>query len=250
MNGFEIPMELFERIHVEGAPMADVSSGSTGVTASIVIERIKLIADRRNQIAHAADRDPTNPAEKQPITADEVQEHLDWLETGVQAIVTALDTADGAFPVAQHSPESPANLPGPLTEDERARRFDELLREHQAEAEAVWDILKRWVEIGGWLCYGKGQETSCLPILWGEGSTWYWALAIYPIYGRIEVVFQHLNSDSRPPFNDLALRRELRDRINRIPRVNFAGKRRHAWIRLADHSHSRSHVCPRSRTAR
>ena len=45
-----------------------------------------------------------------------------------------------------------------------------------------------------------------------------WPVTLYPS-GKCEVVFQHLSR--RPPFDDIQLRMELRERLNKIPGVEM-----------------------------
>lgn len=52
------------------------------------------------------------------------------------------------------------------------------------------------------------------------GSRALWPLAIYPVSGTVEVVFQHLKR--RPPFDDEPLRRELMTRLNDIEGIDLA----------------------------
>jgi hypothetical protein len=47
-----------------------------------------------------------------------------------------------------------------------------------------------------------------------------WPIAIYPVSGTVEVVFQHLRR--RPPFDDEPLRRELMTRLNKIEGIDLA----------------------------
>ncbi|MFI0796688.1 hypothetical protein ACH4OY_28970 [Micromonospora rubida] len=88
-----------------------------------------------------------------------------------------------------------------------------------ATATAV--VLEAWATMGGTLSYGTGGETSCFLMARGKdheaGNIW--PAAIYPS-GKFEVVFQHLST--RMPFDDLALREELRQRLNQLPGVNIA----------------------------
>ena len=66
--------------------------------------------------------------------------------------------------------------------------------------------------------WGKGKvDGSFIPVLDHRGQPHY-PLAMYT-YGRIEIQFQWL---TRPPFDDLALRRELLRRLNEIPGVDLA----------------------------
>ena len=107
-------------------------------------------------------------------------------------------------------------------EGTRAQRFFAQLDESQAAevAQGVRRLLDRWTEIGGTLDFGFGTETSCfLTSENGNGSRpEIWPLTIYPS-GRSEVVFQHLAR--RAPFDDPALREELRQRLNGIGGIDL-----------------------------
>src|SRR5699024_2669114 len=63
-----------------------------------------------------------------------------------------------------------------------------------------------------------GPTTSCFLLSRAPAKGSIWPVAIYPD-GSIEVVFQHLAT--RPPFDDLQLRDELRSRLNRIAGVDI-----------------------------
>ena len=54
--------------------------------AGDVKQRLKLIADRRNKIAHEADMDPTYPKARWPISAPDVENVVDFLVDVVEAI--------------------------------------------------------------------------------------------------------------------------------------------------------------------
>ncbi|MEU4835998.1 DUF262 domain-containing protein [Streptosporangium sp. NPDC023615] len=117
----------------------------------------------------------------------------------------------------------------PLTKEsnneERALRFQALLRENQniSTAGYVEDLLKIWRRLGGTLSYGTGTDTSCYPLVWDETSMPghnLWPMVFYPLSGKVEIVFQHLGS--RPPFDNLNLRRELLTRLNTIDGVQLA----------------------------
>nr|BAX90003.1 hypothetical protein [Kibdelosporangium sp. AK-AA56] len=85
---------------------------------------------------------------------------------------------------------------------------------------AVVTVLTAWVEAGGYLEYGVEKETSCFLMARGkrdQGGN-IWPAVIYPS-GKFEVVFQHLSR--RSPFNDLAQREELRQRLNKIDGVDL-----------------------------
>lgn len=57
-----------------------------GISAGDVKERLKLIVDRRNKIAHEADVDPTYPKARWPISASDVDGVVAFLNEVVHAI--------------------------------------------------------------------------------------------------------------------------------------------------------------------
>jgi hypothetical protein len=69
-------------------------------------------------------------------------------------------------------------------------------------------------------CPGQGNQTSCFlmarPSGHPDGAIW--PIAVYPA-GKVEVVFQHLAN--RPPFDDVALREELRERLSVVPGIDL-----------------------------
>src|SRR6185312_4609999 len=112
--------------------------------------------------------------------------------------------------------------PAPGPEAVRRDRFMAQLREAQDPntIHGVIAILNGWTAIGGLIEYGSSAETSAFilteslrPV--GESI---WPLVFYPS-GRIEVVFQYLAA--RPPFDDAALRDELRVRLNEMEGVEI-----------------------------
>jgi hypothetical protein len=109
----------------------------------------------------------------------------------------------------------------PLPEGENAasaERFRSQLQEHWPQASAgVQSALDFWRGQGGYLNYGQYEETSCFPMLDAGTSQrphLIWPLAIYPVSGTVEVVFQYLKD--RSPFDDVEQRRELLHRLNKI----------------------------------
>jgi hypothetical protein len=54
--------------------------------SSDVKQRLKLIVDRRNKIAHEADMDPTYPKARWPISAPDVEDVVRFLVDVVEAI--------------------------------------------------------------------------------------------------------------------------------------------------------------------
>ncbi|WP_434740263.1 GmrSD restriction endonuclease domain-containing protein [Micromonospora sp. SH-82] len=128
--------------------------------------------------------------------------------------------------LAQLAGVTPAEVPEPRSrargDVDHAARFMEQLTASQgsAVATATAVVLDAWTSMGGRLGHGDGAETSCFLFARGRehelGNIW--PLAIYP-RGRVEVVFQHLSI--RTPFDDVALREELRQRLNQLPGVQI-----------------------------
>ncbi|MFD7379473.1 GmrSD restriction endonuclease domain-containing protein [Streptomyces mirabilis] len=106
---------------------------------------------------------------------------------------------------------------------EAAERFRNQLQEHYPEASAgVQSALDFWRGQGGYLNYGQYEETSCFPMLDAGTSRLphlMWPVAIYPVSGTVEVVFQYLKD--RSPFDDTEQRRELLHRLNKIDGIEL-----------------------------
>lgn len=118
--------------------------------------------------------------------------------------------------------EPPESQPEPPDERDYLKRFDQQLTVHQGPAtvDAVDIVLEAWVTMGGSVWWGRGGETSCFLVA-REGprrSDNIWPVVLYPT-GKCEVVFQYLAS--RPPFDDIQLRQEFQQRLNKIPGVDL-----------------------------
>ncbi|WP_330244036.1 hypothetical protein OHA33_09625 [Streptomyces sp. NBC_00562] len=86
----------------------------------------------------------------------------------------------------------------------------------------VTTTLDFWRHQGGYLDYGRHEETSCFPTLDAGTSDrphLMWPLALYPVTGTAEVVFQYLKD--RSPFNETDQRRELLQRLNKIDGIQL-----------------------------
>jgi alkylated DNA nucleotide flippase Atl1 len=119
--------------------------------------------------------------------------------------------------------EVPTDIPtGGSRPDDPGLAFAQQLDSAQTTATAarVRAVLDVWRGLGGYVRYGDAQETSAFPLLAGEGGAKIWPIAIYPVTGAIEVVFQHLAR--RPPFDDPSLRREFLDRLNKVDGITLA----------------------------
>ncbi|TYB43153.1 hypothetical protein FXF59_34085, partial [Microbispora tritici] len=80
------PVNLWVRV----AEVLTDQDSRNPITADGVRTRLREIAWRRNNIAHTADHDPDRPGQKTPITADEAEATIEWLETMAIAIQLAL----------------------------------------------------------------------------------------------------------------------------------------------------------------
>lgn len=104
-----------------------------------------------------------------------------------------------------------------------AERFRTQVQEHWPEASAgVLAALDSWRSQGGYVTYGRHEETSCFPMLdagTGRRPHLIWPLAIHPVSGTVEVVFQYLKD--RSPFDDTEQRRELLNLLNKIDGIEL-----------------------------
>jgi alkylated DNA nucleotide flippase Atl1 len=112
----------------------------------------------------------------------------------------------------------PSQGPDPSLRD----KFVEQLATEQGPGtvHSILAILDSWIAIGGTLQYGYGGQTSCFLIARDRAhpEDSIWPVVIYPLRS-CEVVFQHLAA--RPPFEDVQMRQELRERLNKIPGVDL-----------------------------
>lgn len=119
------------------------------------------------------------------------------------------------------SEDMPGILPVPAGQDERlSASFLEQLGGNAvpAEVDAVLRVIRAWEDLGGEVSYGTAATTSCFLSSRAPMKGTIWPVAIYPD-GSIEVVFQYLAT--RPPFDDLQKREELRTRLNKIAGVDI-----------------------------
>ncbi|MGW4086239.1 GmrSD restriction endonuclease domain-containing protein [Streptomyces sp. NPDC004822] len=136
-----------------------------------------------------------------------------------------LNAAELAILLGKDVTPATSHDPLPDTEDAAAaERFRTQLQEHWPDAYAgVLSALDFWRLQGGHVTYGKHDETSCFPMLDAGTSRrphLIWPIAVYPVSGMVEVVFQYLKD--RSPFDDTELRRELLNRLNAIHGVDLA----------------------------
>ncbi|MCX6503502.1 MAG: DUF262 domain-containing protein [Microbacterium sp.] len=82
-----------------------------------------------------------------------------------------------------------------------------------ATIHGVIEVLQAWRALGGYVTFGTSNDIGAFLHVREPGSASHiWPLVIYS-YGSVEVVFQWLAS--RPPFDDIRMRDELRNRLNR-----------------------------------
>jgi alkylated DNA nucleotide flippase Atl1 len=117
------------------------------------------------------------------------------------------------------------DLPAMTEEETDEGSFWAQLRDAQPSSivDAVTALVGAWRSAGGEVGFGPAEETGCYlfvrPGRSPDGRRPPWPWAIYPLSGRVEVVFQYLKA--RPPFDDPVVRDEFRQRCNRIPGVNL-----------------------------
>ncbi|WP_431894777.1 GmrSD restriction endonuclease domain-containing protein [Micromonospora haikouensis] len=125
--------------------------------------------------------------------------------------------------MAQHDASGQLLRPRSRRNDLLDDRFVEQLTDLQDTqvAHGTVTVLEAWTRMGGMLFYGSGGETSCFLMARGKDHELgnIWPATIYPS-GKFEIVFQHLST--RPPFDDITLREEFRQRLNDLPGVRIA----------------------------
>jgi alkylated DNA nucleotide flippase Atl1 len=102
-------------------------------------------------------------------------------------------------------------------------RFDEQLTSNQSPeiVKGLTVVLESWLHLGGTLDFGKGSAASCFLLIHPTERA-AWPLTIYA-GGKVEVVFQHMAT--RPPFDDVGLRHEFRERLNDIDGIDLRPSR-------------------------
>jgi hypothetical protein len=91
-EGFRIVSDI-KLWRTTAAVLNEQSPQGNPFTEDAIKEKLTLIVKRRNKIAHEADRDPANPAEKHTITDEETLQVIEWVESVAAAILVALDRA-------------------------------------------------------------------------------------------------------------------------------------------------------------
>jgi hypothetical protein len=106
----------------------------------------------------------------------------------------------------------------------RREAFFRQLREQQPPetVAGVERLLEHWRRLGGYLDFGKGQETSCFLMLRSaerQRRRDWWPFVVYPVSGICSVYFGALAR--RPPFDDEPLRDRFRRLCNSAPSVDL-----------------------------
>jgi len=123
--------------------------------------------------------------------------------------------------LGEDSPDVPGELLIPAGQDGELRdKFVIQLSEGTSPAttQAMLSLVTTWTGLGGEVTYGRANQTSCFLGLRFEQLDSIWMAVIYPT-GFVEIVFQWLAP--RPPFDDIRIRDELRQRLNQIPGIDI-----------------------------
>ncbi len=84
---FQHPDKIADAVRlISNVSLWDEVGKVVGLSAKEVKDTLRLIVDRRNQIAHEADLNPAIPGERWPITSEIVIEALDFIDAVVKAI--------------------------------------------------------------------------------------------------------------------------------------------------------------------
>ena len=89
-------------------------------------------------------------------------------------------------------------------------------------AKGVQVTIDGWAGLGGRVSFGRSDETSCFTVYdrsHDDQTDEIWPLALYPMQGKAEVVFQYLKT--RAPFDDASLRNEMRRRLNTVEGITL-----------------------------
>ena len=84
---FQTPDDIAEAIRlISEAQLWNEVAANIGIAHRDVRERLRIIVNRRNQIVHEADMDPSYPGRRWPIDAQMVDESVDFIEQIVEAM--------------------------------------------------------------------------------------------------------------------------------------------------------------------
>lgn len=88
---FQHPDKIADAVRlVWSQPLWNTIAPTIGRSASDIKQELLLIVNRRNQIAHEADRNPTPPHERWAISPTDVEASVAFIESVVAALDTAL----------------------------------------------------------------------------------------------------------------------------------------------------------------
>lgn len=88
---FQSPDKVADALRiVTNVKLWDAVSTKLGEQPSVVKERLRLLVERRNKIAHEADEDPTNPGVRWPISANDVDGAVDYISRFGEAILDCI----------------------------------------------------------------------------------------------------------------------------------------------------------------
>jgi hypothetical protein len=88
---FQHPDKVAEALRlIADIKLWDSVGAKLGNDPLILKQRLRLVVDRRNKIAHEADVDPTYPKARWPISKSDVDATIDFLSETVEAIYTVV----------------------------------------------------------------------------------------------------------------------------------------------------------------
>ncbi|MEU4570592.1 DUF262 domain-containing protein [Micromonospora sp. NPDC023956] len=231
-TGSEVPWDVMDRV------LAELPAGSWTTYGDVAA----LIGSHPVPVGARLANHPAPNAHRVLQVEGTVSPNFRWLDAArtdhprdvLRAEGVHFDQHERANPAQRMVTEELAQLIGMTADDlpdrptatppsERAERFAEQLAVLQGPdlAHATLSLLDEWCKLGGFLLYGAGEETTCFLMARRRDHKLgdIWPVSIRP-RGRIEVVFQRLRI--RTPFDDIALREELRQRLNQVPGVEIA----------------------------
>ena len=184
------------------------------VTSDQVQTRLREIVQRRNRIAHEADRDPAHRGGRNPISDSEATETIDWIANVADVIVTVL----GALPTGDITGGAADITPPPRNRwtrhdiDEAVDRINE-----RPVADAIRRLLSHADSRGALVKGGTGADPSAGVYYWLQGNRRsIWSLYVTP--GRPSIA---LNFGSVWP-RDQQLAQRMLTEVRRDPSLDAA----------------------------
>ena len=173
-QSFQAPDKVKQALtHVSDVPdfwprvAKKLSADGVALTSVRVTERLSEINRRRNRIAHEADRDPERPGHRTPVSAEEVNETIDWMERLTAAILTTI----GPPPPRLTQADNPSSPSKPTKAKWTRKALDEAAaRLADPAVHTVAMRLLHHADQHALIVGGTGAEPSCGAYYWFEGK--------------------------------------------------------------------------------